>query len=38
MHLKAMEEHLNNTWQMLVDEQLSFSAQAVCTQDLHAQH
>jgi hypothetical protein len=38
MHLKAMEEHLNNTWQMLVGEQLSFSAQAVCTQDLQAQH
>jgi hypothetical protein len=38
MHLKAMEEHLSNTWQMLVGEPLSFSAQAVCTQDLQAQH
>jgi hypothetical protein len=38
MHLKAMEEHLSNTWQMLVGEPLNFCAQAVCTQELLAQH
>lgn len=38
MHLNAIEEHLSNTWQMLVGESLAFSAQAVCTQELLAQH
>jgi hypothetical protein len=38
MHLKAMEEHLSNTWQMLVGESLIFSAQNVCSQELLAQH
>ncbi|MFZ3185974.1 MAG: hypothetical protein WA173_17745 [Pseudomonas sp.] len=38
MHLYAMEEHLTKTWQMLVGEDLSFSAQAICSQALLAQH
>lgn len=38
MHLHAMEEHLSKAWQMLVGEELSFCAQAICSQALLAQH
>lgn len=38
MHLTEMEDHLSNTWQMLVGESLIFSAQNICTPELLTQH
>jgi CheY-specific phosphatase CheX len=38
MHVYGIEEHLAKTWLMLVGEQLSFVAQTITAEELHAQH
>lgn len=38
MHVHGIEEHLANTWLMLVGEQLNFVAQTITPAELQAQH